>query len=232
MSTQPGLTISLASLLALINHYQLQAIDIYRQDKDHVVGDMASLTPQDRRPLVISGPSGAGKGTLIQKLIDAHPNTFELTVSHTTRKPRPNEKDGISYHFVSIDTYNSLKSKGDLIEDAMYADNFYGTSKAALAEIFEKQLIPILDIDMVGVQQVRINPGFEARYVFIKPRGLGVLEQRLRGRGTESEQHVRARLDQARRELEFAETSGVFDRVIVNDDLERAYLELEGFVFG
>ncbi|KAJ5513686.1 Guanylate kinase sub-group [Penicillium fimorum] len=193
---------------------------------------MASSAPQDRRPLVISGPSGAGKGTLIQKLMDAHPSTFELTVSYTTRQPRPGEKDGISYHFVSVDTYNTLKSSGDLIEDAMYADNFYGTSKAALAEIFAKQLIPILDIDMVGVQQVTINPEFEARYVFIKPRDIGVLKQRLRGRGTESEQHIQVRLDQARRELEFAETQGVFDRVIVNDDLERAYTELEGFVFG
>ncbi|KXG48438.1 Guanylate kinase, sub-group [Penicillium griseofulvum] len=193
---------------------------------------LTPTAPQDRRPIVISGPSGAGKGTLIQKLIDAHPNTFELTVSHTTRKPRPGETDGISYHFVSVETYNTLKSNGDLIEDAMYADNFYGTSKAALEKIFNRRLIPILDIDMVGVQQVTINPKFKARYVFIKPRDLAVLEQRLRGRGTESELHIQARLNQARRELEFAETTGVFDRVIVNDDLEKAYLELEGFVFG
>ncbi|KAJ6188160.1 Guanylate kinase sub-group [Penicillium mononematosum] len=191
---------------------------------------MAS-SPPDRRPLVISGPSGAGKGTLTQKLIDTHPNTFELTVSHTTRQPRPGEKDGISYHFVSVQTYNTLKSSGGLIEDAMYTDDFYGTSKAALAAILTKGLIPILDIEVTGVKQVKANPEFDARYVFIKPRDLDVLEQRLRGRGTESEPKIQARLEQARRELEFAETGGVFDRVIVNDDLERAYAELEGFVF-
>ncbi|KAI3296487.1 hypothetical protein DTO002I6_3251 [Penicillium roqueforti] len=131
---------------------------------------MAS-SPQDRRPLIISGPSGAGKGTLIQKLIDTHPHTFELTVSHTTRQPRPGEKDGISYHFVSVETYNTLKHNGDLIEDAMYTGAFYGTSKAALAEILDKGLIPILDIEMTGVQQVKTS-GFDARYVFVKPRDL------------------------------------------------------------
>ncbi|CAG7986495.1 unnamed protein product [Penicillium nalgiovense] len=85
---------------------------------------------------------------------------------------------------------------------------------------------------MTGVKQMKTNPEFEARCVFIRPRGLDVLEQRLRGRGTENEHKIQARLDQARRELEFAETVGVFDRVIVNDDLERAYAELERFVFG
>lgn len=77
----------------------------------------------------------------------------------------------------------------------MYTDDFYGTSKAALEEIFERQLIPILDIEMNGVQQVKINPEFDARYVFIKPRDLNVLEQRLRGRGTESEAKIQARLE-------------------------------------
>jgi guanylate kinase len=113
----------------------------------------------------------------------------------------------------------------------MYTDDFYGTSKAALAAILDKGLIPILDIEMTGVKQVKANPEFGARYIFIRPRNLDVLEQRLRGRGTESEQKIQARLDQARRELEFAETVGVFDRVIVNDDLERAYEELERFIF-
>lgn len=114
----------------------------------------------------------------------------------------------------------------------MYTGDFYGTSKAALAAIFDKQLIPILDIEMTGVKQVKIDREFEARYVFIKPRDLDVLEQRLRGRGTESEEKILARLDRARRELDFAETAGFFDRVIVNDDLERAYVDLERFVFG
>ena len=190
-----------------------------------------AAAPQDRRPLVISGPSGTGKGTLIQKLIDTHPNTFELTVSHTTRQPRPGEKDGISYHFVSVETYNTLKHSGGLIEDTMYTGDFYGTSKAALADILEKNRIPILDIEMTGVKQVQTK-GFDARYVFIKPRDLDVLEKRLRGRGTESERNIQARMDRARRELEFAETAGIFHRVIVNDDLGRAYAELENFVFG
>ncbi|KAJ5209414.1 hypothetical protein N7449_003793 [Penicillium cf. viridicatum] len=177
--------------------------------------------PQDRRPRVISGPSGAGKGTLIQKLIDAHPNTFELTVSHTTQQPRPGE----------IDDIQGSQIQRRLLEDAIYTDDFYGTSKAALEEIFERQLIPTLDIEMNGVKQVEINPEFDARYVFIKPRDLGVLEQRLRGRGTESDEKIQARLERARRELEFGETVGAFDTAIVNN-LEKAYVELERFVFG
>ncbi|CAI7570992.1 unnamed protein product [Penicillium glandicola] len=196
------------------------------QPSDSTPSIVTPTAPQDRRPLVISGPSGAGKGSLIQKLIDAHPNKFGFEVSHTTRQSRPGEKDGISYHFVSVEIYNAIKSNGGLVEGTMYNGDFYGT------KIFEKQLIPILDIEMAGVRQVKTISGFEARYVFIKPRDLNVLEQRLRGRGTESERSIQARLDQAKRELEFAETTGVFDRVIINDDLERAYVKLERFVFG
>ncbi|PLN83402.1 guanylate kinase [Aspergillus taichungensis] len=187
------------------------------------------------QPLVISGPSGVGKGTLIQRLINTHPNTFALTVSHTTREPRPGETDGVAYHFVSHDAFLSLISQNAFVEHAFFSGNHYGTSKKTITDQVAKGLIVVLDIEMDGVRQMRESNGssssVDARYVYIKPPSLESLEARLRGRGTEKEDDIQKRLAQARRELEYAE-QGVHDKVIVNDDVDRAYKELEGFVFG
>ncbi|PKY09075.1 guanylate kinase [Aspergillus campestris IBT 28561] len=197
---------------------------------------MTSPSPSpSHQPIVISGPSGVGKGTLIQKLFTTHPNTFALTVSHTTREPRPGEAEGVAYHFVSHDTFLSLISQNAFVEHALFSGNHYGTSKQTIMDQVAKGLIVVLDIEMHGVRQMRENSGsssgVDARYVFIRPPSIEALEARLRGRGTEREEDIRKRLAQARRELEYAE-QGVHDRVIVNDDLDRAYKELEEFVFG
>ncbi|KAL4926305.1 guanylate kinase [Aspergillus undulatus] len=159
------------------------------------------------KPLVVSGPSGVGKGTLVQKLFNTHPGTFGFTVSHTTRKPRPGEVEGVAYFFISLIGFSSLCSQGAL----------YGTSKKTIEDQAGKGLVVVLDIEMQGVKQTKANPDIDARYVFIKPPGFEALEARLGPRGTENEEDVQ-RLAQA--------------RIIVNDDVERAYQEFVMFVFG
>lgn len=187
--------------------------------------------PPDRRPIVISGPSGAGKGTLRQRLLDAHPHAFAPAVSHTTRRPRPREVEGVDYFFVSHDTFLSLISLNAFVEHAFFNGNHYGTSKQTVADQTAKGLIPVFDIQMHGVQQMKEDDTIDGRYVFIKPPSLELLEARLRARGTENEEDIQKRLSHAKLELEYAE-EGVHDKIIVNDDLDKAYEELEEFVFG
>ncbi|KAL2015766.1 hypothetical protein VTK56DRAFT_4857 [Thermocarpiscus australiensis] len=192
--------------------------------------DANSVVVRDPRPIVISGPSGVGKGTLYKLLFQRHPNTFALSVSHTTRSPRPGEQDGVDYHFVTREAFLELKANNGFVENAQFGDNLYGTSKATIQEQSAKGKTVVLDIEVEGVKQIKAS-GFPARYVFIAPPSEEELERRLRGRGTESEASIQKRLDRAKVELEYAKVPGIHDKTIVNDDLETAYKELEDFVF-
>ncbi|KAB5539257.1 guanylate kinase [Coniochaeta sp. 2T2.1] len=192
---------------------------------------MGSTAPRDRRPIVISGPSGVGKGTLIDMISGAHPGTFGSTVSHTTRKPRDGEVEGVNYYYVSPSDFSFLVSQNSLAEHTSFSGHFYGTGKQTIADQAAKGLVAILDIEMEGVKQMKANLAVDARYVFIKPPSFEALEARLRSRGTENEEQIQRRLDQARVELEFADTPGVYDFIIVNDDLDKAFRELDEFIF-
>ncbi|KAL2128959.1 hypothetical protein VTI74DRAFT_8413 [Chaetomium olivicolor] len=185
---------------------------------------------RDPRPIIISGPSGVGKGTLYGLLFQRHPETFTLSVSHTTRSPRPGEQDGVHYHFVTREDFLALKEKNGFLENAEFGGNLYGTSKATIEEQTAKGKTVVLDIEVEGVKQIKAS-GFPARYVFIAPPSEEELERRLRSRGTEKEESIQKRLKQAKVELEYSKIEGVHDRIIVNDDLEKAYKELEEFVF-
>jgi len=187
--------------------------------------------PHDRRPIVISGPSGVGKGTLSQKLFDAHPKTFTLTVSHTTRQPRTGEVEGEAYFFVSEHAFRTLVSQNSFVEHTCFSGNFYGTSKQTILDQTEKGLIVVLDIEMDGIKQMKADHSIDVRYVFIKPPSFQTLELRLRSRQTENEVQIQNRLAQAKVELEYAETPGAYDKVIVNDDLEKAVRELDEFIY-
>ncbi|KAJ4300076.1 guanylate kinase [Collariella sp. IMI 366227] len=185
---------------------------------------------RDPRPVVISGPSGVGKGTLYKLLFQRHPNTFTLSVSHTTRGPRPGESNNVHYYFVTRDEFLALKEKNGFLENAEFGGNLYGTSKATIEEQTAKGKIVVLDIEVEGVKQIKAS-GFPARYVFIAPPSEEELERRLRSRGTEKEDSIQERLKQAKVELDYSKIEGVHDRIIVNEDLEKAYKELEEFVF-
>lgn len=126
--------------------------------------------------------------------------------------------------------FESLIDRGGFVEHAKFGGNRYGTSKATIEEQSAKGKVVLLDIEMEGVKQIK-QCGMDARYVFVAPPDMKALEARLRGRGTEKEESIQKRLAQAENELEYSKTPGVHDRIIVNDDLEKAYKEFEEFVY-
>ncbi|PUU80462.1 P-loop containing nucleoside triphosphate hydrolase protein [Tuber borchii] len=186
--------------------------------------------PTSKPPIVLSAPSGTGKPSLLTRLFAAHPQTFGFSISHTTRQPRSGETPGVDYHFVSPETFESLIAQGAFIEYTRFSGNYYGTSIEAVKAVAEGARVRV-DIEMEGVKQVK-RTDLGAKYVFLKPPSLEELRARLEGRGTETEESLGRRLERARVELEFAEVPGVHDKIIVNDDLDRAYEELEGYILG
>ncbi|KAG7525858.1 guanylate kinase isoform X2 [Solea senegalensis] len=178
------------------------------------------------RPVVFSGPSGAGKSTLLKKLMKEYDNVFGFSVSHTTRNPRPGEVNGKDYHYVTREEMKAGVERGDFIESAEFSGNMYGTSKAAVQKVQAQNLICILDVDMQGVKNIKetdLNP----LYISIQPPSMEVLENRLRDRKTESEESLQKRLRAAKVDMEIGKEPGVFDVIIVNDNLEDAYKVLK-----
>jgi len=184
---------------------------------------------ENKRPLVISGPSGSGKSTLLTRLFKQYPNTFGFSVSHTTRTPRSGEQDKISYNFVKEDEFLKLIEEKAFIEYAQFSGNRYGTTIKAVQNVTEQGKICVLDIDMQGVKSVKATD-LNARFVFIKPPSLEILEDRLRKRNTETEDSLRKRLDAAKAEMEYAEQPGSHDYIIVNDDVEISYKNMVGWI--
>lgn len=178
------------------------------------------------QPVVICGPSGVGKGTLITRLMKDFPSMFGFSVSHTTRQPRQAEKKGIHYHFTERKEMELAIQEGNFLESADVHGNLYGTSIAAVEAVADAGKRCILDIDVQGAQAVKKN-GLDALFIFIAPPSLEQLESRLRGRGTETEEQVQKRLNNAKAELEHGRNSLLFDHYVVNDDLENCYLEVK-----
>ncbi|KAL9084209.1 MAG: hypothetical protein Q9159_005332 [Coniocarpon cinnabarinum] len=193
----------------------------------------SSPSIQALRPIILSGPSGAGKSTLINRLSKAHPHLFGFSISHTTRSPRPGEQNGREYHFIPRDTFQTMITSSQFLEHAQFGGNFYGTSKGEIGRIQGLERVPVLDIDMEGVKSVLQDAelGALVRTCAVQPPSLAELEKRLRGRGTETEEKVRERLQKAEVEMAFSTEEGRFQRVVVNEEVERAWEELEAWVF-
>jgi guanylate kinase len=169
--------------------------------------------------LVITGPSGVGKGTLIRALRERVPG-LELAVSATTRRPRPGEVAGVDYHFLSDEEFNRKLEAGEFVEHATYAGNRYGTLRSELERPADLGLL--LEIDLQGARQIR-SAVPEAAQVFIAPPSAEALRARLIGRGADSPEQIESRLALARDELEARDE---FEHVVVNDRLEDATNEL------
>merc|ERR1712156_212006 len=180
-------------------------------------------------PLVLCGPSGAGKSTLLKKMLDQYKNQFGFSVSHTTRSPRAGEEDGVAYNFVTKPQMEAAIDNDEFIEHATFAGNMYGTSKAAVKNVMDKGVICILDIDVQGVKSMK-KTTFNSNYIFVCTPSLEVLEERLKGRGTETEESLKKRLELAKVDMEYGKAEGNFDLLIVNDKIEDAYRELETFL--
>ena len=173
------------------------------------------------RLFVISGPSGAGKGTLLADLRKQRPD-LGLTVSATTRSPRPGEVDGTSYYFLSDEEFRRRIAAGEFVEWAEVHGHLYGTLVSEVKRLLAKGHSLVLEIDVQGALNVRkVYP--DAVLVFIEPPSLQVLEERLRGRGTEDEASIELRLKNARHEMELADQ---YDVRIVNNTVDRAAQEL------
>ena len=191
------------------------------------------------RPIVIAGPSGVGKGTLINKLLEHYTpeeeddedgankggDYFGFSVSHTTRGARPGEIDGIHYHFSTRRDVQAGIDNGDFIEYNEVHGNLYGTSFDAVNTVSKSGRIAILDIDAQGVRKVK-KSSLDPYYIFIAPPSMELLEKRLRDRGTETEEAIQIRTANARAEVEYGQAPGNFDYVLVNDDLDAAFKRL------
>jgi guanylate kinase len=175
--------------------------------------------------LIVTSPSGAGKTTMVRALLDAFPELVQ-SVSNTTRAPRPGEVDGRDYHFVAPSRFDAMVAEGDLCEWAEVHGHRYGTSLARIQRARETHRGVVFVIDVQGARQLKAAIP-DAVAVFVLPPSWEVLEQRLRGRGTEAEEVIQRRLRNARDEVAMY---GLFDYLVVNDDLATAMDELKGIV--
>ncbi len=169
------------------------------------------------RLFVLSGPSGAGKGTLLKRVLEERPELC-LTVSATTRAPRAGEVDGVSYHFITDEAFAALVDEGAFLEWANVHGHRYGTLWSEVDKHIDDGRSVVLEIDVQGAFNVRAQRP-DAVLLFVEPPSMAELERRLRDRGTESEDSIRLRLANARHEMELADR---YDARIVNDDLEEA----------
>ncbi|WP_369297637.1 guanylate kinase [uncultured Neglectibacter sp.] len=175
--------------------------------------------------LVVSAPSGGGKGTILKELF-AQDDNLRLSVSATTRTPRPGEEHGKQYYFISREEFESLISQNKMLEHAEYVGNYYGTPRDPVEEWLAAGNDVVLEIEVQGGAQVKkLMP--ECVSIFILPPSMKVLEERLRGRGTEAEETVQKRLSTARREIPQAKE---YDYIVFNDRLEDAVDDIQAIL--
>lgn len=177
------------------------------------------------RLIVLTGPSGVGKGTLVRDLLQRHPRLY-LSISVTTRSPRPGEIDGKQYYFVSRNQFEQMVARSELLEWAEFAGNYYGTPLVPVEEKISQGKCVLLEIELEGARKIhKVFPS--ALRIFIRPPSLSELERRLRGRSQDSDEAIARRLCRAQQELNAADE---FDLQIINDNFEAALNHIEAAV--
>ena len=183
------------------------------------------MSKEKGKLVVISAPSGTGKSTVINRLIEILPELV-FSVSATTRAPRAGEVDGVEYHFVTHEEFREMITQGEFLEYAEYVGEFYGTPKRMIYECIKDEKNVLLDIEVQGAKQVMaLEP--DAVTIFIAPPDMKELERRLRIRGTDSEEKLSARLERAHQELE---ERVHYKYIVVNDDVTRAAEEIVSII--
>jgi guanylate kinase len=177
--------------------------------------------------IIIAAPSGAGKTSIVRHLLQTFPNQLGFSVSCATRAPRNNEKDGIDYYFISAEEFKKRIEEDAFAEwEMVYEGKYYGTPRSELERIWKQGQAPLLDVDVKGGLNVKkYYPG--SLSIFVEPPSMEILKERLEGRGTETPVSLQDRLSKASYEMSFRNE---FDKVVVNDSLERACAEVEGWV--
>jgi guanylate kinase len=184
------------------------------------------MIPAVGKVFVITGPSGVGKGTLIEQLLERVPE-LDLSISATTREPREGEVDGRDYFFLEPEEFRRRLEAGDFLEHASYSGNYYGTLKEEVKRRLDEDRSVVLEIEVQGARQVRDELGDDAVLIFIAPPDEKVLRERLEGRGTDAPEAIEQRLRTA--EIELGARSE-FPLEVVNDEVQKAASELEGLV--
>ena len=177
---------------------------------------------------VVSGFSGSGKGTLMKELLKKYPDTYALSISATTRAPREGEEDGREYFFISREEFEKMIAKDELIEYARYVENYYGTPRGYVEEQMKQGKDVILEIEIQGA--LKVKKAFpDTLLLFVTPPSAGELQSRLIGRGTETMDVIRSRMNRA---CEEAEGMELYDYLIINDDLDACVEEMHSIIRG
>jgi len=185
------------------------------------------MSSEKGRIIVISGPSGTGKGSIIARLLELRPQ-MKFSVSATTRVRRENEEDGVAYYFMTHDRFREMISRDEFLEYAEYVGEFYGTPKQPIYDCVKNGTDIVLDIEVKGARQI-MSKEPEAITIFVTPPNMDELERRLRVRGTDSEEKMKARLERARAELE---EKVYYDNIVVNDNVNHAAEEILSIIIG
>jgi guanylate kinase len=184
-----------------------------------------NLAPVRTKPLIVLGPSGVGKSTMLTRLMQRFPETFEFSVSTTTRAPRPGEQEGVHYFFVTREEFQQQVEEGRFLEWAEVHPNLYGTCRETVESSMTKGKVCVLDIDVQGALQIN-EKGLDCNYIFVMPPSMAELERRLKERSMEEDSVLRVTLRNAAAEIEKAKSNPqIFKDFIVNEEMDSAVEE-------
>lgn len=183
------------------------------------------MSQLNNKIIIVAAPSGSGKTSVVRHLLKTMPDQLAFSVSATTRLPRQHEKDKVEYYFITVDEFKHKIDEKEFVEwEMVYKDKYYGTLKSELQQIWQQHKTPLLDVDVKGGIHVQQQFPTTSLTLFIEPPSIEELERRLKARGTETPESLQARINKASYELSFKQQ---FDRIIMNDDLQRACEEAE-----